>query len=146
MDRRTILKALPFLGGATALPVAAISAQPSLTAQERRDYHLAEYQRACEELDPMLDRWSVTDGVKSHVVTGIRVSGRYVGDGFYECRTDAGTRCINYVELTPEKIDGHRTFFLTAWPKVGRPFCRATEPHLMEIIVNRHSGRFGAAS
>jgi hypothetical protein len=54
MDRRTLFKALPFVG-VGAIP--AIITAKKLTAKERYEYHLAEMQRAAEEIDPTINRW-----------------------------------------------------------------------------------------
>lgn len=153
LSRRNFLASIPLIGASAATPALASdlgqwTADPEspMTAEQRRDYHLAEYQRACEELDPDIDRWSIVDRGQIVMVTAHRVSGRYSGDGYYDVRTGNGFWAVDYVQLSPDRIDGERTFLLTRWPGVGKHYCRVTESRLKEIIGAPHSGRFGAAT
>jgi hypothetical protein len=86
-----------------------------MTAEERRDYHLAEFKKACEELDPMIGHWSrfyddQDDGRMS--LHAFRVTGRYEGDGIYESGKPNlfGKRGTWSVALRPDTIDGYRCF------------------------------------
>jgi hypothetical protein len=114
-SRRSILKGLGFASVAGGIPFAAKAAAPALTAEQRRDFHLAEFKRACEELDPMIGHWSRLyhdddDGRMSLVA--FRVTGRYEGAGAYESgRANAlGRRGKWSVAIQSGTIDGHRCF------------------------------------
>ncbi len=108
--------------------------KPVMSADQRRDHHLAEFKRACEELDPMIGSWSawIDDDDLSQRLVAHRVTGRYEGDGIYESgRVNArGNRGEWTVSLTPDQIDGYRTF-LVACP--GERM-RLTEPCLETFI------------
>lgn len=137
MKRRSFLKALPFATGMVALPAVAIAnaPEPEMTAEERREFHLAEYKRACEELDPTIDRWSEVERGAEVKLTAYKVTGRYVGDGFYDCRQPSGCRVVNLVQLMPKtKVDGHRAFQLTPWPGLGTPTAILDERALQSTI------------
>ncbi|WP_417585069.1 hypothetical protein [Pelagibacterium sp.] len=119
MKRRDLLKGLP---GAAFIP-AAIASTPVLarevSAQERYDYHLAEFKRAAEELDPMIAHWNLMqpDGLGEPIrIYAHRVTGRYEGDGIYESgkETALGGRIHYRVELANDIIDGKRTFMVSA--------------------------------
>lgn len=117
-----------------------------MSAEERRDFHLAEYQRASQELDANIDRWSVSDTGEGIVVTGIRISCQYAGDGFYDCwagRPHHSTLCINHVRLTSDVIDGYRSFLLTPWPAFGSPTKRLIEPVLELELVRKCAVAWG---
>lgn len=103
---------------ALAIPyVSAVSSTPAdtLTAEQRRDFHLAEYKRACEEVDPFIRSWTDmnhTDACGGGTIS-FRISGQYEGDGVYETGRDnvLGKRSKYQVALRPGLlIDGERTF------------------------------------
>jgi len=86
-----------------------------IDAVERRAFHLAEYKRASEELDPMIRNWTdfnATDTCGGGSVA-FRITGQYIGDGIYEggAESFSGKRIQYRVDLRPgELIDGERTF------------------------------------
>ncbi|GAB5429705.1 MAG: hypothetical protein Devi2KO_31640 [Devosia indica] len=121
MNRRSVLVGTlaslvipPALAG--TLPQA--MPQAPMTAKERQAFHLAEYKRACEELDPMIGHWQdldVTDSCGGGAMA-YRVSGRYEGDGLYETgqANALGLRSRYQVILRPgDLIDGERAFSVT---------------------------------
>jgi hypothetical protein len=86
-----------------------------LAAKDRRAFHLAEFKRASEEMDPMIGHWSEwTDDHNGNVeLTAFKLTGRYEGDGIYECGrpNHLGNRARYEVALRPgDTIDGERTF------------------------------------
>jgi len=54
MNRRNLLQSLPFFGMAATLPVVATAQPKPVTAHERYMFHLAEMERAAQEIDPTL--------------------------------------------------------------------------------------------
>lgn len=140
MKRRELLKGLP---GAAFIP-AAVASTPVLarevSAQERYDYHLAEFKRAAEELDPMIGRWRLMqpDGPGEPIrLYAHRVTGRYEGDGIYESgkETALGDRVLYRVELTNDIIDGKRTFMVSC----PGERCRLLE-HVLETTIGKRLG------
>jgi hypothetical protein len=131
--RAALLGALT--SSALVVPAAAVQlAAPAMTAQERYDHHLAEFQKAAAELDPAINRWSVASRGNTLSVTAFRVTGRYDGDGFYEFRSPIGTKYVDHVSLSSERIDGERSFALRRWPGYGPAYNRMTESCLCESI------------
>jgi hypothetical protein len=135
ITRRAAMFGAAVSSAALAIPAVA-AVKPTMTAEQRRAYHLAEFKRACEEIDPMIgswpDGWDRRD--KNYGLYAHRVTGRYAGDGIYESgRVDAlGERGPLTVTLTPERIDDERTFFVT---RAGRR-TRMTET-LLENSIGR---------
>ncbi|MBN9345609.1 MAG: hypothetical protein J0I48_05300 [Devosia sp.] len=143
VSRRTILQALPFLGASVAAPaiaddLAKWQADPeTMTVEQRRDHHLAEFKRACEEIDPNIRDWSFSrdeDRGTLALIAFVR-TGRYEGDGLYESGTENiwGKRGQWHVKLRPGKIDGHRSFTVQCpgeWQVL-------TEPRLDTFIGRR---------
>jgi hypothetical protein len=120
-------QSLGLLAGAVIPPTVVVGAAPlaaaatKMTAQERYNHHLAEFQKAAEELDPMIDSWHVrqiVDGDEDGrplVVQANRLTGRYEGDGQYEGgvpRWD-GKRATYAVKLMDYRIDDHRVFHVS---------------------------------
>ncbi|WP_127143174.1 hypothetical protein [Pelagibacterium montanilacus] len=140
MKRRDILKALP---GAALTPVALsapAAADEVMTAYERLKYHLAEFKRAAEELDPMLVRWRLNLPERPGdpmLLVGNRVTGRYEGDGIYESghETALGARIHYRVELTNEVIDGYRTFIVSCPGERSRRL-----EHVLETTIGKRIG------
>lgn len=121
---------------ALALVQPAIADEEAMSPQERADFHLAEYKAAMAECDPMIVGWDSHELGGKLVLTANRISGRYVGDGFYECWHPKRTnKVINSVILMPELIDGHRTFAVRPWPGIG-PATRYIEPVLEQYICH----------
>ncbi len=137
MNRRDLIKGLP---AAALLPTALVatpSAAHELSAKERYDYHLAEFQRAAEELDPMIGRWNLMqpDGPGEPIrLYAHRVTGRYEGDGIYESgqETALGGRIHYRVELTNDIIDGKRTFMVS---------CSGEHSRVLEHVLETRIGR-----
>jgi len=109
-----------------------------MTAEQRRDYHLAEFKKACEELDPMIGHWSELhrdedDGRLS--LHAFRVTGRYEGDGIYEDgrRNLFGKRGKWSVVLQADTIDGERCFEV----RCPGDWMVLTEPALQTFIGRR---------
>ena len=86
----------------------------AMTTEGRKAYHLAEYKRACEELDPMIGHWSVwtDEDTGNQHVCAFHLTGRYEGDGIYESGKENvfGNRGLWSVTIQPTLIDGQRTF------------------------------------
>lgn len=59
ITRRLFLRRAAAAGAvaATVTAPAAVEAASQMSAVERRDYHLAEFQKAMKELDPRIVRW-----------------------------------------------------------------------------------------
>ena len=104
------------VGAAIVVPAVA-EAKAEMTAKERFDYHLAEFKKAAEELDPSIGKWNLRQTADPELgccvlISAHRITGRYEGDGTYQ----SGTPNVfgNYgkwrVQLRDEKIDGFRTF------------------------------------
>ena len=135
-----MLKGLGLASMASAIPFAAKAAPAAMTAEQRRDFHLAEFKRACEEIDPMIGHWSrVYDDQDAGRMSlhAFRVTGRYEGDGSYESRPSAlGRRGEWWVAIQSGTIDGHRCF------TVSRPGERMTltEPALQTFIGSKLEG------
>lgn len=60
-----------------------------LPARQRRDYHLAQFKRAAEEVDPAIADWQVTLDESGRndcpiLISAYRFTGSYDGDGTYE--------------------------------------------------------------
>ena len=123
--------------GLASTLVEKVPAADIMSAEQRRAFHLAEYQRVSEELDPMIVSWSESDQGGRLTLTAIRISGRYVGDGFYECWAPfRANKVVHLVRLLPDRIDGHQTFSLTPWPGISRPLCTVTEPVLEQTVCH----------
>ncbi|MEO6013510.1 MAG: hypothetical protein ABIQ30_08010 [Devosia sp.] len=115
-SRRSILKGLGLAGMAGMIPFAAKAEAPALTAEQRRDFHMAEFKKACEELDPMIGHWSrfyADDDDGRITLHAFKLTGRYEGDGIYESgKVNAlGNRGRWSVKLRAGLvIDDHRCF------------------------------------
>lgn len=109
------LASVASLGAVSVMDTSAQAAPKHMSAEERRDFHLSEFKRACEELDPMIRHWtdmSRTDACGGGTVS-FRISGQYEGDGTYESgHGDVfGRRGRWQVTLrVNDLIDGERTF------------------------------------
>lgn len=155
-SRQSILPALSrrrFLGGVaiTAIPSAAIAVEVGkpcdvhMTAQERFDFHLAEFKRAAEELDPMIGDWlrkgqPGDEGGCVIFLSAFRRTGQYDGDGLYE----RGNPCLPspyQVRLIDGRIDGERMFEVTRLDEMTRQTERMqmTESRLNTFIGRRRS-------
>lgn len=86
--------------------------------QDRKAFHLAEYKRACEELDPSIRWWTdiiapptVAAGCGAGTIA-YRRTGQYEGDGRYEAGGENvfGGKSLWNVKLLPSMKDGQRTF------------------------------------
>jgi hypothetical protein len=67
ITRRHALKALSVMSVATTVPATATaSTKRTFTPEERMAYHLAEYQRAAEEVDPSIKEWRVIENLSCH--------------------------------------------------------------------------------
>lgn len=118
---------LGLLAGAVVPPTVVVGAAPmvaaatKMTAQERYDYHLAEFQAAAEELDPMIGYWHLAgaenpqDGNRAIGVYAFHITGRYEGDGRYEGGSPRfdGTSTIYNVKLMDYRIDDERVFHVS---------------------------------
>lgn len=107
------------------------------TAKERFDYHLAEFKRAAEELDPMIGNWHLaTPEVAGEPMClyANRITGRYVGDGIYESGQEIvrGFRNKWEVRLTDVVIDGSRTFMVE---------CPGERMRLLEHVLETYIGK-----
>lgn len=136
-SRRTFLRHAPVAAAMTAIPLPA-AATPT-TAQERYDFHLAEFRKAAEELDPEIGYWhqSGKPGDESPcilVLNAFRRTGRYEGDGSYEAGKDNwnGSKTIYKVRLLDASIDGERLFDVT---------CPGSRMQLIESRLNTFIGR-----
>ncbi len=120
ITRRLFLRNAAAVGaaGATIAAPSTVEAAAPLTAKERYAYHLAEFKKAAEEIDPAIGSWRVMDpnldseGGCSLIVTASRVTGRYQGDGLYEagCEKPLGGYVRYQVRLLKTRIDGERSF------------------------------------
>jgi hypothetical protein len=110
-------QSLGLLAGATIPPTAVVAvAAVTTSAEERFAYHLAEFQKAAEELDPNIRRWNLVypeDGETRGIsIVSRRWTGEYLGDGIYEYAEPSvtGVRCKYEVRLRPDLFDGERAF------------------------------------
>ena len=82
--RRLALRGIPLLGAALIAPKAVAATMPAKTARERMAFHLAEYQRAVQELDPTIKEWRGGDPKFSNpdglVVICLTATRRHPGD------------------------------------------------------------------
>lgn len=134
ITRRSFFRGMPLAAMAASLPMLANTGP--VTAEDRRAFHLAEFKRACEDLDPKIGSWAVWDDDDdgSTRVAAYRVTGRYDGDGVYETGTPnaLGNRGRLHVTLRAEAIDGHRAFLVT---------CPGDRRVLTEPTLNTTIGR-----
>lgn len=136
-----------FLGGMAimAVPSAAVAATVAIsdsepmTVQQRFDFHLAEFKKAAEELDPRIGDWLVRDHTSasegcSILVSAFRTTGWYEGDGCYEGGKPNwnGSRTRYSVRLLSDRIDGERLFEVT---------CPGEKMQLIETRLNTFIGR-----
>lgn len=113
LTRRTVFAGLAGLTVSAAPPAIA-----EMTALARRDFHLAEFKRAAQELDPAIEHWHVVMAEDENrgcslVVTAFRRTGRYMGDGVYEGSSPSavsGKPTLYRVRLLDRRIDGQRAF------------------------------------
>jgi hypothetical protein len=106
--RRQFLKAAPPALALAAVP--AVAAAERMDAQQRYDFHLAEFQKAAEELHPRIHWWKVHHIDGSGMMLSILAEyqhGAYEGDGWYYHR-HSGRK---FVRRAPERdCDGQRWF------------------------------------
>ncbi|MDQ0135083.1 hypothetical protein J2T08_003004 [Neorhizobium galegae] len=58
ITRRRTLKVLSVMSATAIIPAAAqATAEPEMTPEERMFFHIAEFKKAAEELDPSISRW-----------------------------------------------------------------------------------------
>ena len=139
-----------FLGGVaiTAIPSAAVAIEAAkphhepMTAQQRFDFHLAEFKRAAEELDPMIGDWLQKgqpgdEGGCVILLSAFRRTGQYDGDGLYE----RGNPCLPspyQVRLIDGRIDDERMFEVTRLDEMTR---QTERMQLTESRLNTFIGR-----
>lgn len=137
MKRRDFFKSLPSAAFLPAALVATPSVARDFSAKARYDYHLAEFKRAAEELDPMIGHWSLMppDWPGEPIrLYAHRVTGRYEGDGLYESGQENvwGRRGQREVRLTDVMIDGQRTFMVE---------CPGERMRLLEHVLETRIGK-----
>ncbi|MCO5083888.1 MAG: twin-arginine translocation signal domain-containing protein [Rhizobiaceae bacterium] len=119
ISRRQFLRNTAAVSAAavTAVAPTVADATAQMTAEERFDFHLAEFKKAAEELDPRIGSWCVArladaDLRCSLAISAHRVTGRYEGDGKYEsgALSALGRPTIYDVALLADRVDGHRMF------------------------------------
>lgn len=118
MTSLTRRQSLGLLAGATIPPTAAVAvAAVTTSAEERLAYHLAEFQKAAQELDPAIDTWGIVrpdgDGSRRGIkIVSYRRTGEYLGDGIYEYAEPSLTGVVSSYEvrLRPDLFDGERAF------------------------------------
>lgn len=59
LNRRAMFGAIPAIGMAAAS--SSVAAAPAMSARERMDYHLAEFKKAVQEVDPTISSWRDAD-------------------------------------------------------------------------------------
>jgi hypothetical protein len=142
-------QSLGLLAGAVIPPTVVVGAAPlvaaatKMTAQERYNHHLAEFQKAAKELDPMIEHWHISgiadDGMGcAIVISAHRITGRYYGDGIYEGGKPGwdDKRVRYHVKLMDYRIDDEPVYH------VSRPMERPMDRMLLtETRFNTFIGR-----
>lgn len=120
MTNLTRRQSLGLLAGATIPPTAVVAvAAVTTSAEERFAYHLAEFQKAAQELDPMIENWGIVQprdyGTRGIQIVSHRRTGEYLGDGIYEYAEPSVTGVVSEYEvrLRPDLLDGERAFDVT---------------------------------
>jgi len=148
ITRRLFLRSVPpslvLAGSSIAAPIAADAAEP-MTAEERYRYHLDEFKRAAEELDPRIGSWNAAKAADDDLncaiaITAFRVTGRYAGDGLYEGGSQNwnGTRTKYSVRLLDYRTNGKRMFEVCTLSQSDRMVL--AEPRLNTFIGKKMSG------
>jgi hypothetical protein len=109
---------------------------PQMTAEERRDHHLAEFQKACAEINPNIESWTINLAAPDGAVLlfGQVRTGSYQGDGTYESGREnvLGQRGRWKVRLMRYRLDDERVFEVR---------CPGETMHLPEKRFNAFIGR-----
>lgn len=112
--RRQFLKAAPPALALAALPAAVVAEQ--MDAQARYHYHLAEFQKAAEELHPEIHWWQVqhAGGGCLLQIMGHQKKCSFEGDGWYSFWF-GGRRMVRHA---PERDTAAERWFLVEGPYI----------------------------